>query len=71
MKYRNTKTGAIIDSPFKISGGDWAVEGEPIQEKKGFDKYTKAELYKMLEEQDIDYSSSQTKKELIALLEGD
>lgn len=23
MKYKNTKTGAIIDSPFKISGGDW------------------------------------------------
>lgn len=23
MRYRNTKTGAIIDSPCTISGGDW------------------------------------------------
>lgn len=23
MKYKNTKTGAIIDSPCIISGGDW------------------------------------------------
>lgn len=23
MKYKNTKTGAIIDSPCRISGGDW------------------------------------------------
>ena len=28
MRYKNTKTGAIIDSPCKISGGDW------IEEKK-------------------------------------
>ena len=25
MKYRNTKTGAIIDVESKISGGDWQV----------------------------------------------
>lgn len=27
MKYRNTKTGAIIDSSCAISGGDWVKEG--------------------------------------------
>ena len=26
MKYKNTKTGAIIDSPCIISGGDWIEE---------------------------------------------
>lgn len=30
MKYRNTKTGAIIDSPCLISGGDWVSE-EPVK----------------------------------------
>lgn len=25
MRYKNTKTGAIIDSPFNISGDDWEV----------------------------------------------
>lgn len=42
MRYRNTKTGAIISSPCKISGGDWVLEGkrkepktlsEPVVEK--------------------------------------
>lgn len=26
MRYINTKTGAIIDSPCAISGGDWVAE---------------------------------------------
>lgn len=30
MKYKNTKTGAIIDSPCKISGGDWIEVKEKI-----------------------------------------
>ena len=30
MIYRNTKTGAIIDSSCAISGGDWVPE-EPIK----------------------------------------
>lgn len=25
MEYKNTKTGAIIDSPCRISGGDWVL----------------------------------------------
>lgn len=33
MKYRNIKTGAIIDSPCTISGGDW-VEVKPEKEEK-------------------------------------
>ena len=30
MNYRNIKTGAVIDSPCPISGGDWAPE-EPVK----------------------------------------
>lgn len=36
MKYRNTKTGAVIDVPSKITGGNWqAVESakEAVVEK--------------------------------------
>ena len=28
MIYRNSKTGAVIDSPCVISGGDWEQEPE-------------------------------------------
>lgn len=28
MRYKNTKTGAVIDSPCSISGGDWEVVKE-------------------------------------------
>lgn len=32
MKYKNTKTGAIIDSPCIISGGDWIKYSEETKE---------------------------------------
>lgn len=70
MRYKNIKTGAIIDSPSKIISKKWVAEDEPIV-RKGLEKYTKSELYKLLENQGIDYKPEQTKKELIALLEGD
>jgi len=25
MRYKNTKTGAVIDSPFKITGDNWEI----------------------------------------------
>lgn len=71
MRYKNIKTGAIIDSPSKIISKNWRVEeGEPTPDKR-LDKHTKSELFEMLESQNIDYKPEQTKKELIALLEGD
>lgn len=30
MRYKNTKTGAIIDSSCVISGGDW-IKVEPVE----------------------------------------
>lgn len=32
MRYKNSKTGAVIDSSFKISGGDWIrIDGQPVE----------------------------------------
>ena len=70
MRYKNIKTGAIIDSPSKIISKNWVPEGEEVVEKE-LDKYTKSELFAMLENQEIAYKPEQTKKELIALLEGE
>ena len=70
MRYINIKTGAIIDSPSKIISENWVVESEEIA-IKGLEKHTKSELFEMLEDRNIPYKPEQTKKELIALLEGD
>lgn len=70
MRYINIKTGAIIDSPSKIISKNWVPEGEEIV-IKGLEKHTKSEIFEMLENLGITYKPEQTKKELIALLEGD
>lgn len=31
MRYINIKTGAVIDTPCVISGGDWIEESTPVQ----------------------------------------
>ena len=71
MRYRNTKTGAIIDSPFLIKGGNWVVVDKKENKQDDLDKKTKSELFIILENLEIDYKSTQTKKELIELLRGD
>ena len=51
-----------------------AITGDeevPMTKEETFEKYTKSELFEILESQDIDYKPEQTKKELIELLEGD
>lgn len=45
MKYKNTKTGAIIDSPCKVSGGDWI---EYTEENTG--KHVSEEVEEITEE---------------------
>ena len=70
MRYKNIKTGAIIDSPSNIISKKWILEDKEIV-IKGLDKYTKAELFEMLERQGITYKPEQTKKDLIVLLEGE
>ena len=61
MRYINIKTGAIIDSPSKIISKNWVPEGEQITDK-GLEKYTKTELFAMLEIQGIAYKPEQTKR---------
>ena len=70
MKYKNVKTGVVIETTSKIISKNWVPEGKQTVEKK-FDKLTKTELFEILESQNIPYKPKQTKKELIALLEGD
>lgn len=35
MRYKNTKTGAIIDSPFKILGKNWVEVEKVLSERSG------------------------------------
>lgn len=71
MRYLNTKTGAIIDSPFTIKGVNWVVDGTKESKRDDLEKKSKSELFIILENLEIDYKPTQTKKELIELLRGD
>lgn len=43
MKYQNTKTGAVIDSPCVISGGDWVMKEETPEKEKASKKNVETE----------------------------
>lgn len=68
MRYINTKTRAIIDSPFAISGGDWVeysptiLNSEEIPEKVEIDNDKN-------EEKIIETPTDITKKEIMAELD--
>ena len=85
MKYINKKTGAIVDSPCLISGGDWVeydkrkdaeekpttnIETEKPVEESSTD-LTKAEIINELEALGIEYDKKAKKEELLTLLMGD
>lgn len=81
MKYKNTKTGAIIDSPFKILGKNWveveknekeglqkAVEEtkeEYVEEEVNLEEMTKAELIEFAKEHSIEINERDTKAVII------
>lgn len=81
MKYKNTKTGAIIDSPFKIVGKNWveveknekegvqkAVEettDEYVEEEVNLEEMTKAQLIEFAQEHDIEINEKDTKAVII------
>ena len=68
MRYINTKTRAIIDSPFAISGGDWVEYSPAILEAE--ESTEKVETDNGInEERIIEATSEITKKEIIAELE--
>lgn len=43
MIYKNTKTGAVIDSPCNISGGDWELQEPETKEESLEEPETKEE----------------------------
>lgn len=43
MIYKNTKTGAVIDSPCNISGGDWELQETETKEEPLEEPETKEE----------------------------
>lgn len=64
MKYKNIKTGAIIDSASIVKGDNWEeVKSVNLQD------LTKSELTEALDEKGIEYNTKDTKDELIKLLE--
>ena len=78
MRYKNVKTGAIIDSPFKIVGKNWIEvtdEKEGIQKTETIEEYveeeinleemTKAELVELAKEHEIEVNEKDTKAVLI------
>lgn len=87
MKYVNTMTRAIIDSPCTISGGDWKpVEGKVSENMKSEDLKkdavtekaqsngdtpTKEEIMKELDAMGIEYDKKAKKEELFELMKGE
>ena len=76
MRYKNTKTGVIIDSPSKVSGGDWvefkpeevtdeaeetAVTEEYVEEEINLEEMTNKELEKFAEEQGVKLTTEDKK----------
>lgn len=85
MRYINRKTGAILDSPSKIYGGDW-IDYNKIDEvqkvpekkvevkkevKKDSSELTKEEIINELEALGIDYEKKAKKEDLIKLMMGE
>ena len=58
MRYLNTRTGAVVESPCVISGGDWVKETEEV-----------VEVVETEEEEDVIRLSELTVKELVSLAE--
>lgn len=82
MKYINTRTGAIIDSPCLISGGDWIEYGkqkpkkEVVKEvKKTVEEtstdLTKEEVMNELDALGMEYNKKAKKEDLIKLMMGE
>lgn len=83
MRYRNTKTGAIIDSPCTLSGGNWVTE-EEFEELTAMDEdnedleddgdviklseMTIAELKELAAEHEIDLGVAKKKADIIEVI---
>ena len=74
MRYKNIKTGAIIDSPFNISGKYWQeydlkkkakTKEEYVEEEINLDDMTKSELVDLANEHEIEVNERDTKAVII------
>jgi len=77
MRYKNIKTGAIVDSPFKVFGEDWEefnpakvekkteTTEEYVEEEIDLEAMTKTELIKFAKENDIEVNEKDTKTVII------
>lgn len=65
MRYINTKTGAIIDSPCLISGGDWIEEiKNEVEEDQEVEEVIEDEVVEEVIEEPIDNFDGITIKEI-------
>ena len=85
MKYINKKTGAILDSPSKIYGGDWVeytkkeAQKEKVLEEKQVapekvekeSDLTKADIMNELDALGIEYDKNAKKEDLFKLMMGE
>lgn len=85
MRYFNKKTGAILDSPSKIYGGQWIeydkkddiqeVPKDNVEVKKPVEEsstdLTKEEIMNELDALGIDYDKKAKKEDLIKLMMGE
>ena len=80
MKYKNIKTGAIVDSPFKIVGKNWIevtqeeteglkqkqeTEEEYVEEEINLEQMTKSQLIDFAKEHGIKINEKDTKAVII------
>lgn len=80
MRYKNTKTGAIIDSSCRIVGKNWvkltSKEREPVkktneeyvEEEIDLEAMTKVELIDFAKEQNIEVNEKDTKAAIIEVI---
>lgn len=77
MRYKNTKTGAIVDSPFKVVGKYWVEhklgetevkENEYVEEEINLEEMTKTELIELAKENEIEVNEKDTKAVIIEVI---
>ena len=85
MRYFNKKTGAILDSPSKVYGGNWIeydkkddgqeAPTEKVEVKKPVEEsstdLTKEEIINELDALGIDYDKKAKKEDLMKLMMGE
>lgn len=64
MRYKNIKTGAIVDSSSVVEGDNW----KEIRPAENVSNFSKKQLQELLDKRGIKYNKSDDKNELMNLL---